>query len=182
MDSTHFYIALFIHLTSLIIGFGSVLVIDTFGLLTLLGQQTLEQVKKVAAVTQKLIWIGWTGMVISGLNLIYLKGYVDNLTKIKIFFVLMVGLNGIFLHFIKKAAEKFQTKNDIPKIWMFRMGLATAISQTGWWGALFIGFVHRHIAHNIPWPNSPYMWMLGIIGIFGLAAVVGEITLKKSEV
>ena len=55
----------------------------------LLGRQTLEQVKKVAEVTQKLIWLGWVGMVVSGANLIWLKGYVDNLTKIKIFFVVL---------------------------------------------------------------------------------------------
>ena len=137
MDSLHFYIALFFHLAFLITGFGAVLVIDTFGLLMLLGRQTLEQVKKVAEVTQKLIWLGWVGMVVSGANLIWLKGYVDNLTKIKIFFVVLIGLNGIFLHLIKKhAVDRFQNKSDIPKIWMFRMGLASAISQTGWWGAL----------------------------------------------
>lgn len=181
MDSTHFYVALFIHLASLIVGFGSVLVIDTFGLLMLLGKQPLEMVKKVANVTQTLIWLGWGGMVVSGANLIYLKGYVDNLTKIKIFFVVLVGLNGIFLHFIKKLAlEKFQNKNDIPRLWMFRMGLASAISQTGWWGALLIGFLHRHISHDIPWPAHPYLWMFAIIGIFGAAAIAGETVTKKS--
>lgn|SRR3989344_4471524 len=178
MDSTHFYIALFVHLASLIIGFGAVLVIDTFGLLMLLGKQPLEQVKKVAEVTQRLIWIGWGGMVVSGLNLIWLKGYVDNLTKIKLFFVLMVGLNGIFLHILKKALEKFQNKEDIPRIWMFRMFLASAISQTGWWGAILIGFVHRHIAHNIPWPNNPYVYMIAITGIFIFTFIIGESLLK----
>jgi len=33
MDTTAFYIFLFVHLVSLIVGFGSVLVIDFFGLL-----------------------------------------------------------------------------------------------------------------------------------------------------
>jgi len=180
MDSAHFYIALFVHLVSLIIGFGSVLVIDTFGLLMLMGKQPLSQVKKVASVTQVLIWAGWLGMVISGLNLIILKGYVDNLTKIKLFFVLIVGLNGVFLHFIKKAIDKIEEKKDIPKIWMFRMGMATAISQTGWWGALLIGFVHRHIEHNIVWPQNPYVWIMVIIAVFGLGVIIGESTVKNS--
>jgi hypothetical protein len=180
MDSTHFYIALFIHLASLITSFGAVLVTDAFGALMLIGKQPLEQVKKVANVTQSLIWLGWSGMIVSGANLIYLKGYIDNLTKIKIFLVLLIGFNGIFLHYIKKnALEKYQNKNDIPKLWMFRMGLASAISQIGWWGALFIGFIHRHIQHNIPWPPNPWIYIFGIAGIFALSAIVGETLFKK---
>lgn len=180
MNSLHFYIALFFHLAFLIMAFGSVMVIDTFGILMLLKKQTLEQVKKVAKITQVLIWAGWLGMVVSGINLIYLKGYVDNLTKIKIFFVLMVGVNGIFLHYIKKALDKYKTAHDIPKLWMFRMFLATTISQTGWWGAFFIGFVHRHIEHNILWPVNPFTWIFYIIFIFGLIFILGESLLKKN--
>src|SRR3989338_9444425 len=162
MDSTHFYIALFVHLASLIIGFGAVLVIDTFGLLMLLGKQPLEQVKKVARVTQMLIWIGWGGMVVSGVNLIWLKGYVDNLTKIKLFFVLAVGLNGIFLHFISKSMQNISDDRQTPKLLKFRIGLATVISQLGWWGAMTIGFVHRHWRHQIDWPLNPWSYIFGI--------------------
>lgn len=179
MNSLHFYIALFFHLIFLILAFGSVMIIDIFGLLMLLKKQTLEQVKKVAKITQVLIWTGWLGMVVSGVNLIYLKGYVDNLTKIKIFFVLMVGANGIFLHYIKKALDKYKTEHDIPKLWMFRMFLATAISQTGWWGAFLIGFVHRHIEHNILWPENPYPIIILIAFVFGLIFVLGESLFKK---
>lgn len=114
MDSTHFYIALFAHLVSLIVGFGSVLAIDTFGLLMLLRRQPLSQVKKVANATQVLIWAGWLGMAISGLNLIILKGCADNPTKIKLFFVIMIGLNGVFLHYIKKALDKIEEKKRHP--------------------------------------------------------------------
>lgn len=179
MHSPGFYIALFIHLCSLLIGFGAVLVIDTFGVLMLFGKQSLAQVKKAAAVTQKLIWVGWLGMVISGAFLISFKGYIDNLTKIKIFFVLLIGFNGLFLDFIKWGLERYQTKKAIPRLWLFRIFLASAISQIGWWGAILIGFVHRHIAHNIVWPAHPFVYILGILATLGLTALVGEKTIKR---
>jgi hypothetical protein len=181
METPHFYIALFAHLTFLILGFGAVLVIDTFGLLMLLKKQTLDQVKKTASVTQPLIWVGWTGMVVSGANLIYLKGYVDSLTAIKIFLVLMIGFNGLFLHNIKKALEHFKHDSDIPRLWRFRIFFASLISQLGWWGALVIGFVHRHIEHNIAWPASPYPYIFSLLGILALIAVAGELVFKPKN-
>ncbi len=181
MDSPHFYIALFIHLVSLIVGFGAVLVVDTFGLLMILEKIPLSLLKKTARITQRLIWAGWVGMVISGINLILLKGYVDNLTRIKLFLVLMIGVNGIFLHLIKKALSGFENKKDVPNVWRFRIALSSAISQTGWWGAILIGFVHRHIAHNIAWPRNPYIFMLFFALLFGSAAVLGEIFFYRKK-
>lgn len=179
MESTIFYCFLFLHLSSLILAFGSVMVIDVFGLMWLFKKQTLAQVTKVAETTQKLIWIGWVGMVISGVPLITLKGYIDNLTKIKIFFVILVGLNGLYLHFVKKSLEKVKDKQKIPALVMFRMFLATSISQMGWWGALVIGFVHRHVEHTIPWPANPYAYMFYIAGFFLVVMLLGENLLKK---
>ncbi len=179
MNTPVFYVALFVHVSSLILAFGSVMVIDTFGLLWLFKKVKMSFVMRVADITQRLIWLGWGGMVLSGIVLITSKGYVDNLTQIKLFFVALVGFNGILLHRIKKWTEKIGD-NPLPPRLFFRTMLSTAISQTGWWGALLIGFVHRHIAHNIPWPNQPWVFMLLIAGVFGLAAIVGELTTKKT--
>ncbi len=179
MNTTHFYVALFIHLISLIIGFGAVIVIDTFGFLLLINKQPLSMPKKVANITQVLIWVGWLGLVISGINLIVLKGHLDNLTIIKLFFVVLLGLNGIFLHVIKKVLDKFKTFKDVPAIWRFRIGLASLISQTGWWAAIFIGFVHRHINHKINWPENPLTLILGLSLIFIFIILSGEFFLKK---
>lgn len=181
MNTIPFYIFLFIHLISLIVGFGSVIVIDTFGLFWLLKVKniTLARVTSVAEITQKLIWLGWGGLVFSGLFLITMKGYVDNLTKIKLFFVLMVGLNGIFLHLIKKSMEMLGNVEEVPAKIMFRIGLASAISQLGWWGAFSIGFVHRHWRHNIPWPEY-WSWIIcGIILLIAFVGLVGENVTKK---
>ena len=180
MQIQPFHIFLFIHLACLITGFGAVLVLDTFGLLWLLKKIPLSLVNKVAHVTQRLIWLGWFGMVASGLGLIIIKGYVDNLTVIKLFFVAMVGLNGVWLHFIKKSITNLGDNEPMPLLIKFRMFLATTISQTGWWGAILIGFVHRHIQHNIPWPANPWIYIFLIAGVFAVALAAGELALKKS--
>src|SRR3989338_592845 len=178
MDTPTFYIFLFIHLVSLIVGFGAVIVIDSMGLLWLFGRIKLQFLGKVAGITQALIWIGWSGLVLSGIGLILHKGYIDNLTIIKLFFVVLLGFNGIFLHYLKHALKEFEKTNKITNIFKFRMGLATSISQMGWWGAIFIGFIHRHWQHYIPWPSNPYIYIIGIIALIGIISLSGEIILK----
>ena len=79
MSQTIFYIALFVHIVSLIVGFGSVIVVDFFGLLWIFKKKTLKEVTEVAHVTQFLIWLGWGGLVISGPIMLYIKGYIITL-------------------------------------------------------------------------------------------------------
>lgn len=177
MDSTIFYIFLFIHLISLVTGFGAVLVIDAFGLawLTKSYKVDLALTRRVAQITQKIIWIGYTGMIVSGIPLLAIKGEVDNLTQIKIFLVGLIGLNGIFLHTIKLSLDELGDKvTKVPKKIMFRVGLATGISQFGWWGAMMIGFYHRHIEHFLTWPKHEFLIMGLILLVVGIVAVVGE--------
>lgn len=181
MDTTIFYIALFVHLVSLIMGFGAVMVIDSFGLLWLLKKVKLEFLRRVADVTQILIWIGWCGLVLSGIVLITIKGYIDNLTTIKLFFVFMLGLNGIFLHYLKQEIKKVEQSNKIKPIFKFRMFLASFISQLGWWGAMTIGFLHRHWQHNIAWPANPWGYIIGIIGLIGIIGIIGELSLREKS-
>jgi hypothetical protein len=176
MDTFPFYIALFIHLVSLIVGFGAVIVIDFAGFLWLLKKRRLDFIVRVARVTQPLIWAGWCGLVASGIVLITLKGYVDGLTILKLFFVAMLGLNGIFLHIIKQALERRAAhgENNLPFIWQYRVGLSSFISQLGWWGALTIGFVHRHWRHYIEWPRNPWAYIFAIAAFIFILALIGE--------
>lgn len=182
MNTLDFYIALFIHIVSFITAFGAVIAIDFTGLLWLLGWSKLKlaEVVRFAGITQRLIWLGWVGLVASGSVLIYHKGFIDNLTKIKLYFVVLVGLNGIFLHVIKKAMEKVPGE-QLPARLKFKMALASMISQVGWWGALTIGFLHRQWRHDIPWPSSPWLAMFVITAFFAIFWLVGSIlTAKKS--
>ncbi len=178
MNTLPFYIFLFIHLISLTVGFGAVIVIDIFGLLWLTKRLPLKLVQSVAGVTQKLIWLGWGGLVISGIGLITIKGYLDELTIIKIFFVFMLGVNGVLLHFIKKRMDRFGDTEIMPRSVMFRMGFSTMLSQLGWWGALIIGFLHRHWRNEISWPPHPFI-VIGIMAVVMiLVGVIGYTTTK----
>ena len=181
MDTTAFYIVLFLHLVSLIVAFGSVLVIDVFGLLWVCRKHPLSHVFKVAGITQKLIWIGWAGLVASGVPLLVMEAYVDNLTKLKIFLVLLVGLNGLFLDAVKRAGEKVPEGAGPPAVLIYHMGLTSAISQLGWWGTVVIGFIHYNIEHVVQWPKNPGLFM-GVIAAFFLGAyLVGKFIFRKKK-
>jgi hypothetical protein len=171
MDTPVFYIFLFLHLISLIVGFGAVFVIDTFGLLWLVKKVPITRVVSVARITQVLIWIGWAGLVISGTVLISIKHHIDSLTVIKLFFVLLLGLNGLYLHFTKKNFESLHDTDSVPMLYRLRIGLASAVSQLGWWGAFTIGFLHRHWRHEINWPQHPVWIMIGLYIVVVLAFI-----------
>ena len=59
--------------------------------------------------------------------------------------------------------------------------LASALSQLGWWGAIFIGFVHRHVEHNIPWPENPWIFIAVVIATIIGVVLVGEIVLRNKN-
>ena len=58
--------ALFGHLIFLVIGFGSVLAVDWYGLLSLFGWTTMGDVLLVANRMTPMIWIGLSGLTITG--------------------------------------------------------------------------------------------------------------------
>ena len=103
------------------------------------------------------------------------------MTAVKLYFVVLVAVNGIALHFIAKACERCEAQNvSLSPRLMFRVGLSSAISQLGWWGALVIGFLHRHVDHRIDWPNEPFLWMAGISIVIIIAAFIGYSVTKYS--
>ena len=179
MDTTIFFVILFGHLASLILAFGSVLVIDVFGILWIFKKKTLSEIFKVAAVTQALIWIGWFGLVATGVPLLIMKGLVDELTLLKLFFVGLAGLNGLFLDRIKKEGEKIPDTARPPARLIFRISLGSALSQISWWGATIVGFYHATVEHVVRWPHKPVLWMAGIVLAIALAFVAGTLLFRK---
>lgn len=179
MNIEPYHVLLFIHLASLILGFGSVLVIDTFGLLFLLKKIKLSFVNQVANVTQPLIWIGWTGLVLTGIPLILLKGNVSGLATLKIFAVLMVGLNGLFLHFIKRSMVGITDDMEMPSLAKFRITLATFVSQAGWWTAIVIGFLNNKLKADAPVIENPYEIIIPAFIAIVVILVMGELILRR---
>lgn len=183
-DNPGFYIALFVHLISLVLGFGAVFIIDIFGLLWLLKLWgvNLDLVRRVATITQRLIWVGFIGLVLSGIPLLMLKGTISDLTKIKLALVVLVGLNGIFLHYIKQSLDALGDNiTDVPKQLMFRISLASFVSQLGWWGATAIGFYNRHIGEQMDWTQY-YIPIIGlIVFVIGTVWTIGEFMTGKPK-
>src|SRR5690349_17996963 len=62
-------VALFVHLASLVAGFGAVLVIDWTGLLWICGRRTFLDVTRTADALHLLIWLGLAGLTFSGILL-----------------------------------------------------------------------------------------------------------------
>jgi len=133
----------------------------------------LSYVLKIAGVTQKLIWIGWAGLAVSGIPLLIMKGSLDNLIDFKIFLVLLVGLNGLIFEAVRRAGEKIPGGAELPPILSYRLGLAAATSQLGWWGTAVVGFIHSHIDHVVQWPRNPWLVMAVIAALFLGAHLAG---------
>lgn len=179
MDTLPFYLFLAAHLVALIVGMGAVICIDIIGLLWVFGRAKAELLEKVAGVTQRVIWVGWGGLVLSGIGLIVLKDQIDSLMVIKLFFVAMIGINGVALHFIKHMVGGVVGFKDVPTAYKYHIVAATVVSQVGWWGAITIGFLHRHWMHTIGWPASPWAWILGIASVWLAIVLVGQFWLVQ---
>ncbi len=173
------HILLFVHLVSLVMGFGAVIVIDTFGLLWLLKKIKLSFVNQVADTTQPLIWIGWTGLVLTGIPLIVLKGGVSGLSTIKIFAVLMLGVNGVYLHIIKKSMDNINDNSVMPNLAKFRITLASFVSQAGWWTAIVIGFLNNKLKDNAPKIEEPFSIIIPVVIGIVIVAAIGELIFRK---
>ncbi len=171
MDSAAFYVLLFVHLAGLVLGFGSVLVTDLYGALWLFGRQPYRQVVSVSAVTERFVWVGWSLMVVAGVPMLLIKGEVDNLMAIKLFFVALIGLNGLALHRVQQRAGEFGEGDELPSRFVVWSALSLTVSQIGWWGAVLIGFLHRHVQSVIQWPPAPWPLLGPVLLLLGLGAV-----------
>lgn len=171
MDSPAFYTLLFVHLCGLVLGFGSVLVTDLYGALWLVRRQPYRQVVAVSGVTEKFVWIGWSLMVAAGIPLLVIKGQVDNLMWIKLFFVALIGVNGLALSRVQQRAGDFGPGDELPSHFVVWSALALFVSQIGWWGAMLIGFLHRHVQSVIQWPPAPWPVLAPVLLLLGLGAL-----------
>jgi len=133
--------ALFFHLVSVTIGFGAVIATDICGLLWVLGKRSTRDLLNFTGVTQPLIWLGYGGLIVSGL---FLRPNLHHvLTDIKLSGVVIVGLNGIYLHFIRLETKRLGDKKfvDTPLSYKLKSFWGISVSQLFWWTAIVIGFL-----------------------------------------
>lgn len=181
METTSFYILLFVHLGGLILGFGAVLVTDLYGLLWIRDQERFPQVVRVSGVTEKFIWAGWGLMVAAGIPLLVLKGVIDNLLIVKLFFVALIGLNGIPLYTLQKQVRGYEEGDDVPTLTLFRLTLSLFVSQLAWWSAVLIGFLHRHVQSVIEWPDAPWLLIGFVVAALLIIWAGGEALIERNR-
>jgi len=127
--------ALFVHLASLVLGFGAVLAVDWIALLWVLGRRATGDLLAMAANVTVPIWLGYAGLVFSGLLLE--PDLRSPLTQVKLGMVLVIGLNGVFAAWQHAALQQ----NDSPRLFVLG-SMSAMVSQAAWWGALVVGHLN----------------------------------------
>jgi hypothetical protein len=133
-------IALFVHLSSLVLGFGAVLVADYFFALWVLRRLTFAEAVANTAHLHLLVWFGLTGLVASG-TLLEPDLYSPT-TVLKLAFVAILTFNGVQAMTLSKRMAA--AADGPPPRLLARGAVITAVSQICWWGAVLIGFLNAN--------------------------------------
>lgn len=131
--------ALFLHLASLVVGFGAVLGVDWVALLWVLRRRHFSDVLRAADNVHVPVWVGYAGLLVTGTLLNPDLG--SRLTWVKIALVLVVGWNGALAMALHRGLVAAPS-GEVPRRLMLWAGLSAAVSQAGWWGATVIGFLN----------------------------------------
>ncbi|MEU9124962.1 hypothetical protein AB0C96_34820 [Streptomyces sp. NPDC048506] len=135
--------ALFLHLASMVLGFGAVMVIDYYGLLWLTGRCALSEALTTAARLHTPVWTGLTGLVASGVMLHPDLG--SALTRTKLALVLVLTLNGLQARVLAHRLPRCAAASALTPRVLVWGAVTAAVSQLCWWGAVAIGFLNsRH--------------------------------------
>ncbi|APA96917.1 hypothetical protein NS506_02857 [Nocardia seriolae] len=130
---------LFIHLVSLVIGFGGVLMADSYVLRWAAGRLTLTETLRTVSTLHVPIWLGLAGLVASGCVLE--PNLASTMTRTKLALVLVLTLNGIQAGALNRRLRACGDTALTPRL--LAWGAATGlVSQICWWGATVIGFIN----------------------------------------
>jgi hypothetical protein len=136
-------IALVLHILSLVVAFGAIILVDWHGFLWLLGRRELSETIRLDGAAGTLIWGGLAGLLATG---VFLNPVLtDPLTQLKLAAVLIATLNGIMLIPLMKRLVKMPPSTTFAKLPLgqrFHMVSCALISQTAWWTAIIVGFIN----------------------------------------
>uniref|UniRef100_UPI002F915955 hypothetical protein n=1 Tax=Streptomyces sp. NBC_01001 TaxID=2903713 RepID=UPI002F915955 len=135
-------VALFVHLVSLVVGFGGVLTVDWLALQWLMGRRSLPEVLRTADGVHLPVWLGLAGLVASGVLLH--PDPASPLTQVKLVLVLVVALNGLHAWTLQPRLSALCAAPGAaaPRLLLLRAVSTVLVSQLGWWGATVIGFLN----------------------------------------
>ncbi|MFF4298546.1 hypothetical protein ACFY0N_33385 [Streptomyces vinaceus] len=138
-DTTLHTAALFVHLASLVLGFGAVLAIDYYGALWLTGRKTLREVLDFTAPLHLPVWAGLGGLLFSGAFLH--PDLSSPLTCVKLGLVLVLSLNGVQASALHRRLAAVGS-GPVSRSLLIRGAVTASVSQAAWWGAVAIGFLN----------------------------------------
>lgn len=131
-----------VHVVSLVVAFGPVLLLDWYGLAWLAGRRRFRDVRQLADAADPLIWLGIATLAISG---VFLAPDLHHpLALVKAGLVLVLVNNGVG---VRSLAGRLRDVGDplglrgLPMSLRRRLIYSIAISQSAWWGAVVIGLV-----------------------------------------
>jgi len=135
----------FFHIAGVIIALGSVVMADIILVWLKFKPKEASIVAKITPMLSLQVWLGLILISISGL-LMFLpnQGIATNLVfQFKMFLVLLVFLNGVFLNVwvtprFEKLVPEWQENTLKVKNFTKIAGIATAISFLAWWGIVIL--------------------------------------------
>jgi hypothetical protein len=130
--------ALFVHLACLVLGFGSVLAVDWVACLWLAQRRTLADLVRTAGNAHLPIWVGYAGLVASGMLLE--PDLTSRVTVLKLGLVLVIGWNGLLAGVLRRRLSHLREQPGHELL--TAAAVVGAVSQLGWWGAMVIGFLN----------------------------------------
>ena len=136
-------IALFVHLASLIVGFGAVLMVEWYGILWMTEWRSVRDLRQVDLTLKLPIWAGLIGLLASGALLH--PDLSSPATLVKLGAVLVLSLNGVALTRWTMYFAGFPRKmrfQALPKRARVRFIGSAILSQIAWWTAVIIGMVN----------------------------------------
>lgn len=135
--------ALFVHLISMAVAFGAVVMIDMYGLLWLFGSRTLADLADLAGAAHSAIAAGVGGLLASGIAL--RPDFDTPLARFKMVLVLVLMLNGVAaqraLQGMRWRLSPTTAGDSIPWAGFRRLFTAAIVSQVAWMGSIAIGFI-----------------------------------------
>ena len=143
VDTFAHNVAVVLHVLSLVVAFGAIILVDWHGFLWLIGRRKLAEIIRLDGAATPLIWGGLAGMLATG---VFLNPHLNNpMTDVKLAAVLVLSLNGIMLIPLMRRLARLPSDASFADLTVgqrIHMMLCLVISQACWWTAIIIGFMN----------------------------------------
>lgn len=131
-----------LHIVGLVVGLGSVLLLDWSGLAWMVGLRRLRECLRLAEAARPLIWVGVVVLLVSGLFL--RPDFHTWVPWVKMGAVVLVVNNGIVVDALDHQLRQLPSRSTfetLPTSIRKRLMTTATVSQLMWWTATVLGMV-----------------------------------------